>query len=608
MNQFHTVNPSKPIEGPRGITASSTYIELLFNNCSCSSSNDVNAVNALPTQWAFQIGGDSKSTPIYQVDSYGNVYVTGIYVGTTTIYNLDGTTFKTLELPSSGNLLIVKYNPDGTPSWVTYIGGSFDNGYEISVDSNGNVYVTGDYGGTGTIYNLDGTTFKTLPDSGTSNAFIVKYTTLGVVSWATYIDGNTNNIWLTEIFVDSNGNVYVTGNYNGTATIYNLDGTTFKTLPASGIYTGFIVKYTTLGVASWATYIDGNTYLSGISVDSNGNVYVIGYYEGTATIYSQSEGTVTNYSQSEGTATNYSQSEAPFKTLPDSSSDSNAFIVKYNPDGVPSWATYIDGNTGDIGLSGISVDSNGNVYVIGYYDSGTATIYNANGTPFKTLPDSGTSNAFIVKYTTLGVVSWATYIDGNTYLTGISVDSNGNVYVIGNYNGTAIIYNLDRTPFKILPVSGIYTGIIVIYTTDGDPSWATYIGGNTYLSGISVDSNGNVYVAGEYHGIATIYNANGDAVKTLPDSGTTNSIIVKYTTLGVPSWATYISGNKGYNGYTTMTRISVDSNGNLYVTGNYNGTTTIYNANGDAVKTLPASGDYDYNTFIVKYTTDGALQ
>jgi hypothetical protein len=51
-----------------------------------------------------------------------------------------------------------------------------DEGYGITVDSSGNVYVTGIYAGTMTFYNYDGTVFgTTLAQIGSDDMFIAKY-------------------------------------------------------------------------------------------------------------------------------------------------------------------------------------------------------------------------------------------------------------------------------------------------------------------------------------------------------------------------------------------------------------------------------------------------
>ena len=82
----------------------------------------------------------------------------------------------------------------------------------------------------------------------------------------------------------------------------------------------------------------------------------------------------------------------------------DAFIVKYDSNGVGTWATRIAG-TGNESGNGITVDSSNNIIVTGSYRSNPLTIYNANGTTFGTLSNSGDTDAFIVKYNSNGFVN-----------------------------------------------------------------------------------------------------------------------------------------------------------------------------------------------------------
>ena len=113
---------------------------------------------------------------------------------------------------------------------------------------------------------------------------------------------------------------------------------------------------------------------------------------------------------------------------------SDAFIVKYDTNGLAQWATTIQGPGSDFGI-GITTDATG-VYVIGYYSSASVVTLN-NGV---TLPISVSYDAFIVKYNTSGVAQWATTIPGTgfDFGYGITTDSTG-VYVSGQYSSTSAI-------------------------------------------------------------------------------------------------------------------------------------------------------------------------
>ena len=326
--------------------------------------------------WATRIGGTLQDLG-YGITTYAtDVYVTGEFVDTATIYNADGSSSFTLTSSGDQDGFIVKYNTNGTAQWATRIGGTLlDRVFGITIDETG-VYVTGDFVGTATIYNANGSsTIPNLVSSGSLDAFIVKYNINGTAQWATHIGGTGNDTGI-SITIDATG-VYITGEFVDTATIYNADGSsTIPYLVSSGLRDAFIVKYNTNGTAIWATRIGGtgNDVGNSITIDATG-VYVSGYFSGTATIYDE-----------DGSS-----------TIPNlvSSGSQDAFIVKYNTNGTAQWATHIGGTGNDTGFE-IATDAT-SVYVIGNF-SGTATIYNADGSSSFTLTSSGSNDAFIVKY------------------------------------------------------------------------------------------------------------------------------------------------------------------------------------------------------------------
>ena len=452
-----------------------------------------------------------------------------------------------------------------------------------ATDSTGNVYVTGSYSNPLTIYNADTTTFGTLASDGSNDAMIIKYNQTGTAQWAARI-GGPNIDSGNGIAIDSTGNVYVTGIYGSNPiTIYNADTTTFGTLTSAGLYDAFIVKYNQTGTAQWATHIGGTGSDSGssVSVDSTGNVYVTGsYISNPITIYNADTTT--------------------FGTIVNSGSN-DVFIVQYNQTGTAQWATHIGGTGYDSGLS-VSVDLTGNVYVSGTYISNPLTIYNADTTTFGTLVNSGSTDAYIVKYNQTGTAQWATRISviyslGNQ----IATDSTGNVYVTGSYSNPLTIYNADTTTFGTLTSAGASDAFIVKYNQTGTAQWATRIGGTNIDSGngIATDSTGNVYVTGTYNSNPlTIYNADTTTFGTLVNSyiGKVAIFIARYNSYGTAQSSTRINSNNNESIYA----ISAGPNGSLYIVGVIGGINpmTIYSFDGTVGGTLTSSTN---DGFIVRY-------
>lgn len=128
-----------------------------------------------------------------------------------------------------------------------------------------------------------------------TDAFIAKYNSSGDFQWSAYIvhdEFDTNACTPLSVVCDSAGNIYVSGWYKNTCTVYNSNGTAFsKVLPDTG--SGFLIKYNQSGTCQWVVILDSNDtqMYPNISVDSNNNVIVCGSYYGKgAKFYDSNDG------------------------------------------------------------------------------------------------------------------------------------------------------------------------------------------------------------------------------------------------------------------------------------------------------------------------------
>ncbi len=141
------------------------------------------------------------------VDNSGNVYVTGV---------------SRVTMPDTqDDFATVKYDPNGNQLWVQRYNGPgsvHDNPHSIVVDGQGNVYVTGESWGSGTLY-----------DCAT-----IKYNPAGVQQWIQRYNGPGNGSdYGYSVAVDAQGSVYVTG--SSAQSGINFDYVTIKYSQPTGI-------------------------------------------------------------------------------------------------------------------------------------------------------------------------------------------------------------------------------------------------------------------------------------------------------------------------------------------------------------------------------------
>ena len=373
--------------------------------------------------------------------------------------------------------------------------------------------------------------------------------------------------------VDAEGNLYVTGDFSGTA---DFDpGTGVFNLSAVGGPDIFLAKYNPLGQLIWAKRIGGTATESGedIAIDNLGNVYITGYFLGTVDF-------------------------DPGSTVLDLSSNGlkDIFIAKFNPNGNLVWAKSFGGSSNDVGQS-ISLGGLGNVFATGYFEGiadfnpGPATL---------NLMSEGGRDIFICKLTDGGSFVWAKSMGGtgNDESNAIESDLTGNTYITGGFESTAdfnpssSVYNLASQGSKDI--------FIAKYNTLGNLVWAQGIGGSYSDEGnaLGIDVSGNVYATGNFGGLAD-FDPDSTGTYTLNAQSPQAPFINKLNGNGQFVWAKHMSGPIGGAGRA----ISLDSVGNIYATGYFSGTmdfdpnlgTYIFSSNGSSdvyVSALNENGDF----------------
>jgi hypothetical protein len=166
--------------------------------------------------WANSIGGDYDDQGIsIALDGSGNAVLTGYFNGTV---DFDPSVAGTANLTTTGwgsDVFLAKYNSSGGFEWAKGFGGiANDQGQSLVLDGNDNVLITGNYYGTA---DFDPATagIANLTNAGGADIFLAKYDALGNYIWAKGI-GASGDDYGSDLILDANGKVVVTGSFKGT--------------------------------------------------------------------------------------------------------------------------------------------------------------------------------------------------------------------------------------------------------------------------------------------------------------------------------------------------------------------------------------------------------
>jgi len=303
-----------------------SYITGIYRGTATFGSTTINSVNNTQDifiakydvqgnlAWVKSAGGNETDiSSSITVDNYGNAYITGQFKGSAAFDNQTLTS----TLDTAGNptydIFIAKYNMLGNLAWLkqgaahyedrglsiaydghdylyttgqfsdtlnfsdTYVNNSYNSGYLLKLDLNGNeiwfkrftagvvvcndvsanypdqIYVTGDFSGT---LMVSGPPYESTNSAYSKKIFIALFNAAGQLAWLEN-DGSDNDVSARSVSTDAAGNAYITGNFKCTFNEYSeLYGTGI--FNSVGLNDVFISKYNNAGQREWERQFGGN--------------------------------------------------------------------------------------------------------------------------------------------------------------------------------------------------------------------------------------------------------------------------------------------------------------------------------------------------------------
>lgn len=300
----------------------------------------------------------------------------------------------------------------------------------------------------------------------------------------------------------------------------------------------------------WSTYLGGNGNDVGMDVktDGSGNVYFCG---------------------SAG-STNFPNVTGGVYTA--NAGNDDAFIEKFNPQGIPVFGTYFGGSSNEA-CFGLARNSTGDIYIVGNTLSNNLPLVPSANSALQ-----GIDDAFIARFNSTGSsLLFSRYFGGNNSFTteqarSVAVDGLDNVYMVGE------TVTPSGNNFPLVPKTGAYNqsgsaaspgypdAFIAEFNSSNTQIWGTYFGGGgaDYLTKVIIGQNNSILLSGSTEsntpasanpsntpcavpGSTNEFpdcNPGGGAYTQVPKcySGSADAIIVEFDQNGSLTWSTYFGG------------------------------------------------------------------
>jgi uncharacterized repeat protein (TIGR01451 family) len=507
--------------------------------------------------------GDEQSTQL-ALDSVGNIYIAGSTTSTnlpaagvfqTVLKGTQNVYIAKIQVGNPLSLLYVTYlGGDGK-----------DTPAGLAVDAGGAPSVAGTTTSTNfpTTTTTAYQSVPKAGSTGPRHVFVTHLTPdATALAYSTYLSGSGDDI-ATGMTADSRGFIYVTGTTTSVETLSsdqfpasNLpQALPYQNIPRAAIQF-FVTKVNTQapnnGSIAYSTYFGGGNFVppppppapqtppalgGGITVDANGNIYFTGT---TSFTYTGCQGcNTTDFPILNAYQPCLDQPPPSVIVNPPtctnaSNGASDAFVAKLNPNAAQGsqllWSTYFGGSATDSG-TGVSLDPTGaaSVYLTGTTNSPDVTTLSTFAAYQRCLdtpvnPPAGTvcpntltaNDAYVARFTNPATSTVATNVSLSyfSYLGG-SADEAGLALTVDPANGAVVTGWTKSGDFPVTPNSvqshllGTQDAFVARLNTvavtgqNSVASWAVYFGGSGIDegTGVKLDANQNVYIAGDTNSI-----------------------------------------------------------------------------------------------------------
>ncbi len=334
--------------------------------------------------WTTSLGGIGEDAGnAITIDHAGNIIVVGLFAETMAV--------GTSELMSAGSddVFIAKFAPDGTPQWAQSLGGpDSDAAYDVSVDLEGRIYVTGAF--RQTIY-IAGTAVES---AGNEDIYLLTLAPTGeLVRIARF--GERYRDFGQRIAADDAGNVVLLAEFTDEVSFGG------ESLVSEGNRDLLLAKYNREGQHLWSKRFGSpfNELGLGLALDPAGNIAITGSYDQSITFGGENL-------KSRG--------------------ESDIFIARFDRDGKHLWSRSFGSKREDIGY-GIATDTAGNIAVTGWFRQDI----DFGGIQLEALDNN--KDIFLLKFSAGGDIRWARRFgsSGNDQGRGVAMAESGDIAVVG---------------------------------------------------------------------------------------------------------------------------------------------------------------------------------
>ncbi len=373
--------------------------------------------------WTRTVGGmdsfrDGASGKGVTTMANGDILIAGSFRGTADFDPTDGVDERTAEEGFFRGYVLALLT-DGTYGWtITFAEGVGDTfGSRVARGPDQSILITGAFSG-----ELDfdpGTQVATHTSAGSRDIFVMKLFGDGSYAW-TRTFGGTGLDQGTGIAVALDGNILITGTFQGSADFDPTEGIDVHFAVGSRVDNVFVTKLHDDGSYGWTRTLPA--FFSGfrgtIAVDSQGSAVITGGFKGTVDL--------------DPTA------GVDLRTAVGDPERGDIFVTKLNADGSYAWTVTVGGANSDIGR-GVAVDAGGNVLVTGQFHE-TVDFDPGPGVDLHTA-HAVADAAFVMKLGPDGSYKWTRTFGEQFFTEGqyVAMDGDGAAMLLGSFRQTVDI-------------------------------------------------------------------------------------------------------------------------------------------------------------------------